>query len=121
MHFSNPVITATQSGNRWTLRASVTEHFTREEINAGFEFEDFVTFWEWDTSDHDFLTNTRKERFRPSSLTHRFTWTWSDIPGDTLDTELGGEEIRAQFHIRNFTTSSPETTIYSPILQIAPD
>lgn len=120
MQLSNPTISATQSGDRWTLTASVTEHFTRDEINANFQFADFVTFWEWDTSDHDFLTNTRTDVFRPNSLTHRFTWTWSDIPGDTLDTELGGEEIRAQFHLRNATTSSGEVTVFSPILQISP-
>ena len=75
MNLSNPTITATQSGDRWTLTASVTENFSREEINANFQFEDFVTFWEWDTSDHDFLTNTRTERLAspPASIAARIS------------------------------------------------
>jgi hypothetical protein len=48
-------------------------------------------------------------------------WKWSDIPGDVLDTELGGEEIRGQMFLRNITTSSNTIHVFTPQLQISPD
>ncbi|MEV4711925.1 hypothetical protein [Micromonospora sp. NPDC049374] len=121
MDIINQSISASQSGNRWTLSVPYIETFTAAEISQGFEFERWVTFWEWDDSDHDHLTNGAAVRFRPTSVRLSRRWTWSDIPGDVLDTELGGEEIRAQLFLRNFTTSSVAISKFTPILQIAPD
>jgi hypothetical protein len=120
MDIINPRMTASQNGDRWTLVVSVTEVFTPTEISQGFEFEDWLTLWEWDDSDHDFLGNQAVTRFRPASVQESFQWTWSNVPGDVLDTELGGEEIRAQAFLRNFTTSSAAINRFTPILQISP-
>jgi hypothetical protein len=87
------------------LRVS-SETFLPVEISSGFEFEDWVTLWEWD--------------FRPTSLRHTWEWT-TNIPADALDTELGGEEIRAQVFIRNVTLGSAPIHRHTPILQISPD
>jgi hypothetical protein len=110
---------ASQNGDRWTLIVSATEVFTPEEISNGFEFEDWVMLWEWDVSDHDHITNWRAERFRPTSVRHSWEWT-VNIAGDDLDTELGGEELRAQVFLRNVTTSSQPIHVFTPILQISP-
>jgi hypothetical protein len=120
MDIINQRITASQSGDRWTLIVSATEVFSPQEISNGFEFEDWVSLWEWDDSDHDFITNWRAERYRPTSLRHAWQWT-VNIAGDDLDTELGGEEIRAQIFLRNVTTSSAPIHRFTPILQISPD
>lgn len=119
MDIVNPRITASQNGERWTLIVSATEVFTPEEISNGFEFEDWATLWEWDDSDHDFIMNWRAERFRPTSMRHSAEWI-TNIPGDALDTELGGEEIRVQVFLRNVTTSSGSIHRFTPILQISP-
>ncbi|MFF6949320.1 hypothetical protein ACFZAD_11745 [Streptomyces iakyrus] len=120
MDIINPRVTASQSGDRWTLTVNVVEEFTPQEITSGFEFEDWVTWWEWDDSDHDHLTNHGVTRWKPVSVREAYSWTWSNIPEDVLDTELGGEEIRAQIFLRNFTTSSATIHRFSPILQISP-
>jgi hypothetical protein len=116
----SPTISASQNGDRWTLVVSLIQTFTPTEISQGFEFEKWITFWEWDDSDHDFLTNSSALRFRPGSVRVSTQWTWANIPGDQLDTELGGEEIRGQVFLRNFTTSSSPINRLTPILQISP-
>ncbi|WP_447009520.1 hypothetical protein [Saccharothrix hoggarensis] len=120
MDIINARLTASQNGDRWTLVTSVTETFTPQEISAGWEFEDWASVWEWDDSDHDFITNFGVTRFRPASLRESFSWTWSNVPGDVLDTELGGEEIRVQVFLRNFSTGSAAIHRFTPILQISP-
>ncbi|WP_405604352.1 hypothetical protein OHT93_33735 [Streptomyces sp. NBC_00191] len=122
MDLINPTVTASRDAqNRWTLTVKAIETFTPEEIRSGFEFEDWAQWWEWDDSDHDHLANHGVIRWRPASVREAMEWTWSNIPGDDLDTELGGEEIRAKLFIRNFTTSSAPIERLSPILEIAPD
>jgi len=119
MDIINPSITASQAGDRWTLIVTATETFSPEEISNGFEFEDSASLWEWDDSDHDHITNWRADRYRPTSLRHVWQWT-VNVSGDALDTELGGEEIRAQIFLRNVTTSSSTIHRFTPILQISP-
>ncbi len=97
-----------------------SERFTAQEIQAGFEFEDWITFCEWDDEDHDWILDCSADRFQPTSLKHRWEWPFT-IPADNLDTELGGEKIRAQVFLRNRTTSSPPISVFTPILQISPD
>jgi hypothetical protein len=107
------------SSDLWRLTVHWSERFTAQEIQAGFEFEDWITFWEWDDVDHDWILNGPADRFQPTSLKHRWEWPFT-IPGDDLDTELGGEEIRAQVFLRNRTTSSAPISVFTPILQISP-
>jgi hypothetical protein len=56
----------------------------------------------WDDTDHDHIMNWRAETFRPTSLRHSWEWT-TNTPADALDTELGGEEIRAQVYPKRDT------------------
>jgi hypothetical protein len=120
VNIENPRIVAEQLGANWRLTVHWTETFTPDEISNGFEFEDWITFWEWDDTDHDHILNGAVDRFRPTSLKHNWEWAFT-IPGENLDTELGGEEIRAQVFLRNATTSSSAINRLSPILQISPD
>ena len=121
MDIENPHMWATQTaGNRWVLVVKATETFLPVEISSGFEYEDWVTLWEWDDTDHDHILNWRAERFRPTSLRHTWEWT-TNIPADALDTELGGEEIRAQVFMRNVTLNSAPIHRFTPILQVSPD
>jgi hypothetical protein len=120
MDIVNPHIWATQTaGNRWVLIVKMTETFLPIEISSGFEFEDWVTLWEWDDTDHDHILNWRAETFRPNSLQHTIEFT-TNIPADALDTELGAEEIRAQCFIRNVTLGSQPIHRFTPILEISP-
>lgn len=122
MQLENPRISAvTLGGNRFNIVVSVIEVFTQDEINQDFEFEDVAQVWEWDDSDHDFLANWSPIRWRPASKREFMEWKWSNIPGDVLDTELGGEEIRAKIMLRNVTSSSPTITVHTPILPMSPD
>jgi len=100
------------------LEIKATETFLLEELNQGFAFEDWVTLWEWDDSDHDHIDNQEVERFKPKSIQRRRSWSW-EIDGEVLDTELGGEEIRAQIFLRNATTGSTIDKV-TPLLQISP-
>ena len=80
MDIENPHMWATQTaGNRWVLVVKATETFLPVEISSGFEYEDWVTLWEWDDTDHDHILNWRAERFRPTSLRHTWEWT-TNIP-----------------------------------------
>jgi hypothetical protein len=42
-----------------------------------------------------------------------------EVSSDTLDTELGGEEIRALVQVRNQTTGGTPKAKYSGIIQIS--
>jgi hypothetical protein len=119
MDIENPRIIASQSGDRWALIVTWVATFTPQEITGGFEFETWLTYWEWDDSDHDFILNTGVSRFRPSSVRLGFSHH-ANVPGDQLDTELGGEELRAQIFLRNHTTGSAPISRVTPILQISP-
>ena len=111
---------ATKSGNHWTLTANYTASFTQEELNLGFVFQDAVRFWEWDDSDHDNLANGAWTSFTPFSLQSSRVWTWSNIPDDALNTEIGEEELRAEIFLRNSTTTGAAINRYSPILTLDP-
>lgn len=116
----NPRLTASQLGNRWTIHLNYIATFNPQELTFGFTFEDRVAFWEWDDTDHDFLANSAGAQFRPGSLRVGRSWVWPNVPSDRLDTELGGEELRGQVFLRNFTTGGVSIHRYTPILQIAP-
>ena len=122
MQLENPRISAMAlPNNHFTIVISAIEVFTQDELNQNFEFEDRAEVWEWDDSDHDHLANFSPIRWRPASLREFMEWTWSNIPGDTLDTELGGEEIRAKIYLKNVTSSSPSVVVHTPILPMSPD
>ena len=120
MNLINPGISVSQIGDRFTLVFTVIEEFSEDEIRQGFEFEDWLTVWEWDLSDHDHLANFGAVRWTPQSVREHMEWTWPNIRGDDLDTESGGEEIRAQAFLRNVTTSSAAIHVNTPQLQISP-
>lgn len=107
------------SDDLWRITVHWTECFTQQEIQAGFEFEDWITFWDWDDVDHDWILNGPANRFQSTSLKHRWEWPFT-IPGENLTTELGGEQIRAQVFLRNRTTSSPAVSISTPVLHVSP-
>lgn len=116
MEIFRPTMTASQSGDLWTLEITADEAFLLEEV--GQEFEDWVTLWEWDDSDHDFIDNQEVRRFKLQSVQKRRSWAW-EIDGEVLDTELGGEEIRAQIFLRNVATGATINKV-TPLLQISP-
>jgi hypothetical protein len=44
MDIENPRIVAQQRGEWWTLTVHWTETYSPQELSAGFEFEDWITF-----------------------------------------------------------------------------
>ena len=120
MDIENPHILVSQNGDRWAVIVKWTATFHPLEVSSGFEFEDSVALWEWDTSDHDHISNSAVAPFRPTSTSVSRSAIWN-FPGDALDTELGAEEIRAQVFLRNRTTSGTSIHKYTPIVSISPD
>lgn len=121
MDIQNQRISATQNGDRWTLNVDYTATFTQVELTSGFQFEDGCSFWEWDDTDHDHLANTAMFAFTPGSLQVSRGFIWSNISGDFLDTQLGGEEIVGQIFLRNRSITGVGINKFTPQIQIAPD
>ena len=99
-------ISASKSGNTWTLRVTYTATFTNQEKDAplNYTFRDSIRIMEDDPFDDDNVTGwVSATNFNPgaNSLVRHLA---AVVNGDDLDTELGGEEIYAKVRLRNFTT-----------------
>ena len=107
---------------RWELTVRYTLTFTTQELNPPFDFAflDAVRIWEWDCQDHDAVTGwLRIENFCPMTTSINRTKTVR-VTDDVLDTELGGDEVRAQIHLRNTTISGLPVERFTPIRHLLP-
>jgi hypothetical protein len=101
-------ISASKSGNTWTLRVTYTATFTNQEKDAplNYTFRDSIRIMEDDPFDDDNVTGwVSATNFNPgaNSVVRHLT---AVVNGDDLDTELGGEEIYAKIRLRNFTPAA---------------
>ncbi len=126
MNISNlQPITAQKTGNSWKLTVKYTATFSPDEVNPfpqghNYTFRDAIQIWEWDVSDHDQITGwISAPSFNPSATAVQRTLV-AIVNGDELDTELGGEEVRARIRLRNVTTSGVPIYKYTPIILLAP-
>ena len=115
-------INAQKTGNTWKLTVKYTATFTSEEVNPphNYTFRDGIQIWEWDDVDHDQVTGwVAASNFNPSATSVQRTMV-ANVSGDDLDTELGGEEIRAKILLRNFTTGGTPKHKFTAIINLAP-
>jgi hypothetical protein len=90
----------TGAGDSWRLTVTYDAVFSKFEID-NFTFRDGFVVWEEDPVDDDKLTGVvGVSVFNPSASPTRRTLT-TTISGDTLDTELGQEEIYTVVRLRN--------------------
>jgi hypothetical protein len=95
MHIHRPTISARRIDDvNWEFTVNYTANFLPHEV--GVRFLDAIKIWEWDDSDHDELTayGNHEEFNPPTNSIQRQKRIL--VNSGTLDTELGGEEIRAQ-------------------------
>ena len=122
MNITGQTISAQKlAGNIWRLTVKYTATFTAEEAtDKNYTFRDSVRIWEWDDVDHDAVTGwVAATNFNPASTSVSRTKV-VDVHGDDLDTELGGEEIRAKISLRNFTTGGVATQKLTSIINLSP-
>ena len=126
MHITNiQPISASKSGNTWTLRVTYTATFTNQERNPplNYTFRDSMRIMESDGlfgGDDDVITGwVSASNFNPdqNSVTRTLT---AVVNGNDLDTELGGEEIYARVQLRNFTTGGVALVRKTSIINLAP-
>jgi hypothetical protein len=118
---SNPTISAKKSsgqGDNWDVTVEYDAVFSGFEL-ANFTYRDGFVLWEDDPWDNDQLTGVvAVSVFNPSaSPTHR-KMTFR-ISGDTLDTELGQEELFAVVRLRNLDLNILQTK-KTGILHLSP-
>jgi len=110
----------TGGGNNWDITVRYNARFSQFEFQTGnFDFRDGFVLWEDDPFSDDQLTGVvAVSVFNPNgpvvarTLTHR-------ISGDTLDTELGQEELYAIVRLRNLGLNLLYTA-KSPTLNLSP-
>ena len=123
MNITGQTISAQKlSGNTWRSTVKYTATFTAQEVNQplNYTFRDAIQIWEWDDVDHDQVTGwANATNFNPGATSVSRTKV-VDVNGDDLDTELGGEEIRAKVRLRNFTTGGVPQHKYTSIIPLAP-
>jgi len=119
-NITNPYLTAQQSGSRWAITTKWTPVFHPGEVSAGFIFATSYSLREADdTSADDIILNSSVEEFKPNSTRVPFQ-ARTNMPGDSLDTEWGAEELYAEIHLRNVTVGGPPVIVRTPRLQISP-
>ena len=107
------------SNNLWEIRVEYGATFDNDDIGKNFR-EGFVLFEQDDTSADDNLTQVvvGLQEFEATQPT-MFRTMRHLIDGDTLDTELGAEEIYAKARLRRLDNNKL-TTKDSQVLPIAP-
>jgi hypothetical protein len=95
--------TAQQSGDNWTITFQRSLGFTAFEVRNQFPFQTWAELWEQDDSDDDFIARTRPRNVSPTTAAQTSTATFRQS-SDSLDTELGGEEIYAKGFLKNLET-----------------
>lgn len=107
------------ANNQWKLTVTYTANFSQFEVN-NFIFRDGFEIWEEDTSDDDKITGlVGGGTFKPSSTQVRRQLVY-EISGDSLDTELGGEEIYALVKLRTFDIETNWTQKKSQVINLSP-
>jgi len=104
----------------WRFTVTYTATFTSAEAHntPNQLFADRVRFWEWDVSDHDLLVDWTSERvFDPGAQSVIRTFVVS-IPKDTIDTESGAEEVRAEIALRNHSIAGNWLTRFTSQISI---
>jgi hypothetical protein len=90
----------TGGGDNWKLTVTYDAVFSKFEID-NFNFRDGFIVWEDDPFDDDKLTGVvAVSVFNPTGSPTKRTMT-TTISADTLDTELGDEEIYVFVRLRN--------------------
>lgn len=115
-------LSASQSGNVWTLKATYTATFTDQEKNPplNYIFRDSIQIRESDTFSDDNITGfVSANNFNPSTNSVQRTLTVV-VNGSDLDTELGGEEIYAKIQLRNFTTGGVPLVRKTAVINLSP-
>ena len=107
------------AGNQWRLSVTYTATFSAFEV-ANFNFRDAIQVWEDDPFDDDKLTGWRNDaNFNPGAASVVRTKT-TTVSGDTLDTELGGEEIFMKIRLYNVDLNTPPVVKSSGNINLAP-
>ena len=87
------------SGNKWKFTVTYIASFSQFEVN-NFTFRDGFEIWEDDTSVDDKITGlVGGSTFKPTNTQVLRTLVY-EISGDSLDTELGAEEIYVRVKLR---------------------
>ncbi|MBT2408768.1 MULTISPECIES: hypothetical protein [unclassified Streptomyces] len=94
-------ITPRQAGDRWTISIGYSLSFTAFETRNQFPFETWVDLWEQDSDDDDLVLRGKHVSTSASSQSRTATFRTNS---DTLDTELGAEEIYARAFVKNLET-----------------
>jgi hypothetical protein len=110
----------TGGGNNWDITVKYNARFSQFEFQTGnFDFRDGFVLWEDDPFSDDQLTGVvAVSVFNPNTAVVARTMTHR-INGDTLDTELGQEELYAIVRLRNLGLNLLYTA-KSPILKLSP-
>ena len=117
---SNIQLSAQQlSSNKWKLTAKYRATFSQFEV-TNFNFRDSFQIWDDDPVDDDMVTGSRDvATFNPSSTTVQRTKS-TEVSGDALDTELGGEEIYVKIRLSNIDLNTPPVEKKSGNINLAP-
>jgi hypothetical protein len=110
----------------WDFKVDYTLNFDQTEVDSNFEFEHAVVLWENDgdsliPNDDDKLWVLPNAVINPRSTSVPVSRTFPNLPGDSLDTESGSEEICAEVYARNRTTAGGVLNRRSELVHIAPE
>jgi hypothetical protein len=107
------------AGDQWRLTVTYTATFSPFEV-ANFNFRDCIQVREDDPFQDDVLTGWRNcTNFNPSSTSVQRTKS-TVVSGDTLDTEIGAEEIYLTIRLQNIDLNTPPITRDSSRINLAP-
>jgi hypothetical protein len=96
------------AGDTWRLTVTYDAVFSKFEVE-NFNFRDGFVVWEDDIFSDDQLTGVVGiSVFNPTTTTVKRTMT-ATISGDTLDTELGQEELYVVVRLRNLDLNILQT------------
>lgn len=123
MDIINPSLSARRlSDELWELTVRYTITFTTQELTPPFDFafQDAVRIWAWDSHAHDVVTGwLRYEHFCPIATSVNRAKVVR-VTDDTLDTDLGGDDVRAQIRLHNTSISGLPVERFTPILPLLP-
>lgn len=100
---TNVTITASPlTFDRYKIEVQRFFSFTDAQVRANSPFTTWVELWEQDNSDNDWIAGSKAKPVAPAT-DRGFTTSWN-FDEDTLDGELGAEEIYAVAKLRNNST-----------------
>jgi hypothetical protein len=126
MNIGNVNVAVSEDAAGWDFKVDYTLNFSQTEVDSNFEFEHAVVLWEYDgddliPNDDDKLWTLTNAVINPSFTSVPISRTFPNLPGDSLDTEEGGEEIWAEVYARNRTTAGGVLNKRSALVHIAPE